>query len=165
MEFGLWVEPEMVNPDSDLVPRAPRLGAAARRAGCPRAWRHQQVLDLAHPEACAHVLEQLNALLTDIGIDYLKWDHNRDLLEAGRTDAAGHGPPAVHAQTLAVYRLLDELRAAPPRSSRSSRAPAAAPGSTSASWRAPTGSGPATATTPSSGQHPALDRRCSCRPS
>lgn len=106
MEFGLWVEPEMVNPDSDLARAHPEwmLQAADR---LPRAARHQQVLDLAEPGASAYVLERLDALLTEYPIAYLKWDHNRDLVDAG------HGPrrtAGVHEQTLAVYRLLDELR-------------------------------------------------------
>ena len=104
MEFGLWVEPEMVNEDSDLYRAHPdwvlQVGDAL-----PVAWRHQQVLDLGVPAAWEHLLERLDALLTDHDIGYLKWDHNRDLVDAGHD-----GRPAVHGQTLAVYRLLDELR-------------------------------------------------------
>jgi len=104
MEFGLWVEPEMVNPDSDLFRAHPDwvLSVPGR---LPEAWRHQQVLDLANPECWAFILERLDALLADHDIAFLKWDHNRDLIEAGHG-----GRPGVHAQTLAVYRLLDELR-------------------------------------------------------
>jgi alpha-galactosidase len=110
MEFGLWVEPEMVNLDSDLARDHPEwvLGVAGRT---PPPWRHQQVLDLTAPDAFAHVLERLDALLSENDIASLKWDHNRDLVEAA--DAAGR--PAVHGQTLAVYRLLDELRRRHPR--------------------------------------------------
>jgi len=110
MEFGLWVEPEMVNPDSDLARAHPdwilRTGGRT-----PITSRRQQVLDLANPDAYAYLLERLDALLTEYPISYLKWDHNRDLVDAG------HGPlgvPGVHAQTLAVYRLIDELRARHP---------------------------------------------------
>ena len=110
MEFGLWVEPEMVNLDSDLARAHPDwvLGTGGRT---PLSSRSQQVLDVANPAAYAYLLERLDALLTEYPITYLKWDHNRDLLDAG------HGPdgvPAVHAQTAAVYRLLDELRARHP---------------------------------------------------
>ncbi|WP_273651934.1 alpha-galactosidase [Cellulomonas fimi] len=108
MQFGLWVEPEMVNPDSDLARAHPDwiLRVPAR---LPRPARHQQVLDLAHPDAYAYILERLDALLTEYRIGYLKWDHNRDLVDAGHAGVAG-----VHGQTLAVYRLLDELRARHP---------------------------------------------------
>lgn len=111
LQFGLWVEPEMVSPDSDLA-RAHPDWLLRLPDRLPRPARHQQVLDLARPEAYAYVLGRLDALLTEHDIAYLKWDHNRDLVDAG------HGPdgvPGVHGQTLAVYRLLDELRARHPR--------------------------------------------------
>ncbi len=109
MGFGLWVEPEMVNTDSDLF-RAHPDWVLAVPGRLPPEWRHQQVLDVAHPEAYAYLLDRLDALLREHpGISYLKWDHNRDL-----TEAAHHGRPGVHEQTLAVYRLLDELRARHP---------------------------------------------------
>jgi alpha-galactosidase len=68
------------------------------------------VLDLTAAGAYEYLLERLDALLTENDISYLKWDHNRDLLEA----ADGAGRPAVRRQTLATYRLLDELRARHP---------------------------------------------------
>jgi alpha-galactosidase len=73
----------------------------------PPLSRRQQVLDLARPEAYDHILERLDALLTEYAIGYLKWDHNRDLIDAGH---GARNEPGVHGQTLAVYRLLDELR-------------------------------------------------------
>lgn len=109
MEFGLWVEPEMVNLDSDLA-RAHPDWLLAPPETIPIAWRHQHVLDLAHPEVFAHILDRLDALLRDHDIAYLKWDHNRDLVQAAHGRA-----PGVHAQTLAAYRLLDELRSRHPR--------------------------------------------------
>ncbi|MBI1378290.1 MAG: alpha-galactosidase [Frankiales bacterium] len=105
LEFGLWVEPEMVNPDSDLFRAHPNwvLGVAGQE---PVLGRHQLVLDLARPEVSAYLLERLDALLSEHAIGYLKWDMNRDLVSPG--DA--HGAAGVHAQTLALYALLDELR-------------------------------------------------------
>ena len=108
MDFGLWVEPEMVNEDSDLARAHPDWVLRGRRTPSP-AWRHQQLLDLQHPDAYAHVRRQLLALLEEYDIAFLKWDHNRDLV-----DVAHAGRPAVHGQTLAFYRLLDELREAHP---------------------------------------------------
>ncbi len=111
MEFGLWFEPEMVNPDSDVARAHPEWIMAARDEW-PVESRFQQVLNLGIPEAYAHVRDQLRAILDEYDIGYLKWDHNRDLVEAGtRTDG---GRPGVHAQTMAFYRLLDELRASYP---------------------------------------------------
>jgi alpha-galactosidase len=113
LEFGLWFEPEMVNLDSDLV-RAHPDWVLGPRAGHPRPSRQQHVLDLANPEAAAHVEGQISALVGELGIDFIKWDHNRDLHEAVHSDASGVDRPAVHAQTLAFYGLLDRLRAAHP---------------------------------------------------
>jgi len=105
MEFGIWVEPEMVNPDSDLHRAHPEW--ALTTAGYePVLGRHQLVLDLADEGAYAHVRDQLHALLRDHDVAYLKWDMNRDHVHgSGRDGAAG-----THAQTLALHRLLDELR-------------------------------------------------------
>lgn len=110
MEFGLWFEPEMVNLDSDLVRAHPDwvLGPAA---GHPREWRHQQVLDLANPAAADHIVERIGALVRDYRIDFLKWDHNRDLVEPVRSGPGLRDAPATHAQTAALYAVLDRLRA------------------------------------------------------
>ena len=106
MELGLWVEPEMVNPDSDLARAHPDwlLGTGNR---VPPASRHQQVLDLGHAAAYDYLLDHLDALLVQYPIAFLKWDHNRVLVDAGHSPG---GEPGVRRQTLAVYRLMDELR-------------------------------------------------------
>ena len=108
MEFGLWFEPEMVNLDSDLARAHPdwllhRPDAIDFPAEL--SWRTQFVLDIANPAAYAHVLGQMDALVTDLGIDFIKWDHNRDLVEAVHAGRYG-----VHAQTQAAYRLFAELK-------------------------------------------------------
>jgi alpha-galactosidase len=110
MEFGLWVEPEMVNEDSDLA-RAHPDWIMATGDRLPGRSRHQQVLDLANPEAYAYILGCLDGLLTEYPIAYFKWDHNRDLVEAGHPAT---GRAGVHDQTLAAYRLMDELRSRHP---------------------------------------------------
>ena len=109
MDFGLWVEPEMVNADSDLYRAHPdwALGVAGHQ---PVLGRNQLVLDLARPEVSAYLLERLDALLTEHDIAFLKWDMNRDLADAGRDD----GSYAGHAQTVALYTLLGDLRARHP---------------------------------------------------
>ena len=111
MQFGLWFEPEMVNPDSDLARAHPDWIMSARREW-PLLARHQQVLNLGIPAAFDYVKAQLSEIVGEYRLDYVKWDHNRDLVEAG--DQLDHGRPAVHRQTHSVYRLLDELRAAHP---------------------------------------------------
>ncbi|WP_136586328.1 alpha-galactosidase [Microbacterium hydrothermale] len=110
MQFGLWFEPEMVNVASELATAHPEwlLQVPGR---LPVDFRHQQVLDLSHPGAYAHVRDQIVSLVREYGIDYIKWDHNRDLIEAGSTRT---GRAGVHEQTLATYRLLDDIRQACP---------------------------------------------------
>ncbi|WP_326597546.1 alpha-galactosidase [Streptomyces sp. NBC_01803] len=110
LEFGLWVEPEMVNPNSDLAREHPEWIMATGDRMPPES-RHQQVLDLGHPECYAYLLERLDALIGEYALTYLKWDHNRDLVDAGHSPT---GQAGVHTQTRAVYRLLDELRARHP---------------------------------------------------
>ncbi len=110
MDFGLWVEPEMINLDSDLAREHPEwIFRAGGRAGLSS--RYQHVLDLGHPDAYAYIAERLHELLDTYQIAYLKWDHNRMVTEAGHTPS---GTPGVHVQTVALYRLLDELRARHP---------------------------------------------------
>ena len=110
MEFGLWVEPEMVNLDSDLARAHPDwvLGPAA---GFGPSARNQYVLDIAHPEVFAYLLKSIDELVGRYGIAYLKWDHNRELHEAVQGPA---DRPVVHAQVEALYRLLDALKARHP---------------------------------------------------
>jgi alpha-galactosidase len=104
MEFGIWVEPEMVNPDSDLF-RANPEWALTTDGYEPVQARHQLVLDLTRPDAFDHVLGRLDTLLAGHDISFVKWDMNRDHIAASRADGAA----GTHAQTLALYRLLDEL--------------------------------------------------------
>ena len=110
MEFGLWFEPEMVNLDSDLARAHPDwLLGTEHGPGLPS--RHQHVLDLSNPHAYAHVRERMSSLIDEYRIAYLKWDHNRPLVDAGH---APGGTPGVHAQTEATYRLMAELKARHP---------------------------------------------------
>lgn len=102
MDFGIWVEPEMVNPDSDLYRAHPDwvLGDA-RQHGI--LGRHQLVLDLGRPEVRDHLHAALDALLRDHDIAHVKWDHNRDVVSTGST-----------ARTRGFLDLLGRLRAAHP---------------------------------------------------
>lgn len=110
MQFGIWFEPEMLNPDSDLARTHPEwiLGTADAQA----LWRHQLVLDLTQPDVWNHILERMDDVIGTNGVDFVKWDHNRDL-HAAVSRASGR--PAVHDQVLAAYALMDELRRRHPR--------------------------------------------------
>ena len=109
MEFGIWVEPEMVNPDSDLY-RAHPEWALTTDGYSVVLGRNQLVLNLAIPAAFDHIFGQLDSLLRDHDIAFVKWDMNRNHVQgSGVGDAAG-----THEQTLAFYRLLDALRSGHP---------------------------------------------------
>ena len=104
MDFGLWVEPEMVSPDSYLYRGHPDW--CLHVPGQPRpTQRNQLVLDLTRSEVGNYLFARLDDLLGNNDIAYLKWDHNRELFPL-----AGKG----HAQVQALYALLDRLRAAHP---------------------------------------------------
>src|SRR5712691_11215305 len=93
------------------VPRAPGLDPGHRQR-VPPLQRHQLVLDLTRPEVTGYLLERISRLLSEYEISYVKWDCNRDIIDAG--SGARSGAPAAHHQALAVYALLDELRARHP---------------------------------------------------
>ena len=102
MEFGLWVEPEMVNSNSDLYRAHPDWALALDGRKQPTA-RHQLVLDLRRSDVRDYLFGALDTLLRAVPISYLKWDHNRDLAPAGGA-----------AQVRGTYDLLARLCAAHP---------------------------------------------------
>ncbi len=106
MEFGLWVEPEMVNPNSELYRAHPDW--ALHIAGRPLlSARNQLVLDMTRPEVADYLFEKIATLLETLPISYLKWDHNRDLTHAGQT-------PLFRRQVLAAYAVFARFRTAFP---------------------------------------------------
>ena len=104
MEFGLWFEGEMLNPDSEVYRNHPdwilKVGDRV-----PPEGRRQHVVDITNPDAYSYVLESVSEVLANNDMSYIKWDHNRFLLEP-----ASSGVPAVHKQTEAIYALFDELK-------------------------------------------------------
>lgn len=111
MEFGLWFEPEMVNLDSRIARAHPDWILRPTHGRLPMEGRWQQVLDLANPDAFDAIWHAMDTLVTQLGVDYIKWDHNKMVTEAVSPRT---GRPAVHDQTLAVYRLFRELKKAHP---------------------------------------------------
>ncbi|MCP1660190.1 alpha-galactosidase [Neisseria perflava] len=104
MEFGIWVELEMINKNSNLYRAHPDWLLALDGYDQPEE-RHQFVLDLVNPEAFDYLLERMDWLLGNHDIDYVKWDHNRRLVQPGHL-----GKAAVVAQTEAAYRLFAILQ-------------------------------------------------------
>jgi len=114
MGFGLWVEPEMVNPDSDLYRAHPDwVYHFANRARTQ--WRHQLVLNLARPDVAEWVYATLDRLLSEHDIRFVKWDMNRPLSEPGWPSEAGRNPERAWTEHVRhLYAILDGLRAAHP---------------------------------------------------
>lgn len=104
MSFGLWIEPEMVSRQSDLYRNHPDwvLGFPDEQAPT---GRNQLVLDLGNPSVRDYLFEAVSAVLRTGGIDYLKWDCNRELYPAKL-----NGRPRADAQVKGVYELLNRLR-------------------------------------------------------
>jgi alpha-galactosidase len=106
MKFGLWFEPEMVNPDSDLYRQHPDW--VLHFPGRPRTEaRMQLVLDFGRPEVVEYIYHALDAILSAHEIDFIKWDMNRSVTEPGSVV----GKAIWRAHVSGVYGLMDRLRA------------------------------------------------------
>ena len=115
MDFGLWVEPEMVNPNSDLYRKHPDW--VLNFAGRPRSEeRNQLVLNLARPDVKEYVLGFLDKLLTENDIAFLKWDYNRNWSEPGWDQLPAAEQKKVYvAFTENLYSILEELHRRHPK--------------------------------------------------
>ncbi len=114
MEFGLWFEPEMVNPDSDLYREHPDW-ALTTPGYEPVLGRHQLVLDCGRGSVRHYLFDRIDALLQEYPISYLKWDMNRDLVQGShQPNPDGPASPGAHGHVAGVYRLIDRLREAHP---------------------------------------------------
>ncbi|MGI6172311.1 MAG: alpha-galactosidase [Christensenellales bacterium] len=109
MKFGLWFEPEMISPDSDLYRAHPDW--CLHVDGRPRTeMRSQLILDMSRREVQDYVIDALKKVLEDAPIDYVKWDMNRNMTEA----FSGVLPKenkleTQHRYMLGLYRVLDEI--------------------------------------------------------
>jgi alpha-galactosidase len=109
LRFGLWIEPEMVSPDSDLYRAHPEwvLRIPGRESTLAR---NQLVLDLSNPEVVDHLAQVITALLESAPIDYVKWDMNRNMSEPGSSAATPDEQGGVmHRYILGLYRLLETV--------------------------------------------------------
>lgn len=115
MDFGLWVEPEMVNPDSELYRKHPEW--AMHFPGRPRTTaRNQLILNMARDDVKEYIFGLLDKLVSENEIAFLKWDMNRNASEPGWPEA----PPAEQKKlwlqyTRNVYEIIDRLRARHPK--------------------------------------------------
>ncbi len=104
LDFGIWVEPEMVNPDSDLF-RAHPDWTFYYPSRIRHESRNQLMLNLARPDVCEYLLDSLTKLLSENNIKFIKWDRNRPLSDPGWPSA----DPATQreAQIRYVHNLYD----------------------------------------------------------
>lgn len=108
--FGLWVEPEMVNPDSDLFRRKPEWVMMHPKTN-PSLGRNQLVLDLSKDEVVEYLYTTLENVFDQAQVDYVKWDMNRNLSDiysqSKKRDDQGK---LNHSYVLGLYRLLSKLK-------------------------------------------------------
>jgi alpha-galactosidase len=115
MDFGLWVEPEMVNPDSDLYRKHPDW--VLNFSGRPRSEsRNQLVLNLARQDVRDYVFQFLDDLLSKNDIAFYKWDYNRNWSEPGWDTVATDEQKEVYVKYVDnLYSIIRELRAKHPK--------------------------------------------------
>lgn len=110
MQFGLWFEPEMVNPDSELFRAHPEWVLHFDGIDTPLA-RHQLVLDVARDDVSDYLYDRIVSLVKEFNIDYIKWDMNRDLVLPGngQFSRASRQPPAVYALMQRISKACPSL--------------------------------------------------------
>ena len=110
MAFGLWIEPEMVNEDSDLYRAHPDWILNVPGRG-PSRSRNQLVLDFSRQDVRDNIYEQIKKVLASADISYVKWDMNRSLTEVWSAALpAGRQGEVYHRYVLGVYEFAERLR-------------------------------------------------------
>ena len=114
MDFGLWFEPEMVNPDSDLYRQHPDW--AMNFPGRSRSEaRNQLVLNMARQDVKEYIFGVLDKMLSENNIKYIKWDMNRHFGEPGWPEASLAEQKEIWVKYVRnVYEIIDRLRARHP---------------------------------------------------
>ena len=108
--FGLWFEPEMVSPDSDLYRAHPDwcLHVKGRGRSCSR---NQLVLDFSREDVREYIVSVMSEILSDAPIDYIKWDMNRNMSEIGSAIlSADRQAETAHRYMLGVYEVLETMK-------------------------------------------------------
>ena len=106
LKFGLWIEPEMVNPDSDLYREHPDWAIQIPNR-TPALCRNQLILDFSKPEVCDYIIEKMCDVIAGANIEYIKWDMNRSMSDM----------PFVgfnHEFYLGFYKVIDAITSAFP---------------------------------------------------
>ncbi len=110
MQFGIWVEPEMVNPNSQLYKKHPDWAFYFPNR-TKNEWRNQLTLNLAREDVYNYLLQSMTDLLQNHNIKFIKWDRNRGLSEPGWPSAPAYMQKEVRIRYMNnLYRLIDELQ-------------------------------------------------------
>lgn len=111
MKFGLWIEPEMVNEDSDLYRAHPDWAFTIPRRK-PNRGRYQLVLDFSRKEVVDYIFEQISFVVERSGVDYIKMDMNRNLTDIYSVGAQQQNQGVIlHKYVLGVYDFLERMLA------------------------------------------------------
>jgi alpha-galactosidase len=114
LQFGIWVEPEMVSPDSELYRQHPDW-AIQLPDRAPSLGRNQLVLDMSNQAVIDYLFEQLSDLFSRAQVDYVKWDHNRNFSDIYSQHLnSTQQSEFAHRYTLGLYQLLERLTQAYP---------------------------------------------------
>lgn len=109
MKFGIWFEPEMISPDSELYKKHPEWAIQVRGREMTMS-REQYVLDYSNKEVRDCVYGMMKAVLDSANIEYIKWDMNRQLTEVGSTSLPKNRQRELwHRYVLGVYDLMNRL--------------------------------------------------------
>ena len=107
MKFGIWIEPEMVNEDSDLYRNHPEYAVKIRNRE-PSLGRNQLVLDFCRKDVQEYVIEQVNNLLKSAEISYVKWDMNRHISDM-YSEEVRHQGMFYHSYIIGLYRVMKRI--------------------------------------------------------
>ncbi len=108
LQFGIWVEPEMVNPDSDLY-RAHPNWAVAHPDYSPALCRNQLALDLCNDDVCNYIIDAMSKVFASANIAYVKWDYNRPVTEAYSPALGNNQGEFYYRYMLGLYKILSTL--------------------------------------------------------
>ena len=109
LKFGIWMEPEMISPDSDLYRAHPDWAIQIPGREGVRS-RNQYVLDLTRKEVLEHTWNSIKTVLSSANIEYLKWDMNRQITDIGSAELGRDNQGELsHRYMLAVYKLQERL--------------------------------------------------------
>ena len=110
LKFGLWFEPEMISPISELYKKHPDWCLQVQGRTMTQG-RNQYILDLSREDVCDYVIDMLSQIFEEANIEYIKWDMNRNMTEVGSVSLpADRQREVAHRYMIGLYRILGTLK-------------------------------------------------------